>query len=109
MRYRLWAEAVRGLGHWPGNSERKGYRSPAMPPRGRQPWLSVPPVGRLVKGRLNARLMIIEGKRREAELRVSASTAARLPNGSLRKWSINRCLVVTTAHKARSMRGNRSN
>jgi hypothetical protein len=31
--------------------------------------------------------MIIEGKRREAELGVSASTAARLPNGSLRKWS----------------------
>jgi hypothetical protein len=80
-----------------------------MPPRGRQPWLSVPPAGRLVKGRLNAGLMIIEGKRREAELGVSASTAARLPNGSLRKWSINRCLVVTTAHKARSMRGNRSN
>src|SRR4029453_19500903 len=99
MRDRLWAEAVGGLGPWPGNSERKGYRSPAIPPRGRQPWLSVPPAGRLVKGRLNAGLMIIEGKRREAELGVSASTAARLPNGSLRKWSINRCLVVTTAHK----------
>ena len=39
------------------------------------------------------------------ELGVSASTAARVPNGSLRRWSINRCLAVTAAHKARSMRG----
>jgi hypothetical protein len=39
------------------------------------------------------------------KLGVSASTAARVSNGSLRRWSINRCLVVTAAHKARSIRG----
>jgi hypothetical protein len=60
--------------------------------------------GRLVKGRLNAGLVIIEGNGGRLKL-VSASTAARVSNGSLRRWSINPCLVVTAAHKARSMRG----
>jgi hypothetical protein len=47
-----------------------------------------------------------------ATSRARATGAKRVSNmtdeqkgGSLLKWSINRCLVVTTAHKARSMRG----
>jgi hypothetical protein len=62
-----------------------------------------------VKGRLTAGLMIGEGKRREAETRLSAFDRCSSPNGSLLKWSINRCLVVTTALRPEACEGNRSN
>ena len=49
--------------------------------------------------------MIIERKRREAETRRyrfdrCCVTSARF------EWTVNRCLVVTAGHEAKSMRGN---